>query len=516
MWGLIFLESSTQNIFSTGFSSIKSDILISLAQWQYWWWFWFAFVWSLYLLLINKIACQKVLKIKPNVNTSIRGHGKWGDFLAAILPSIWCLNILINSNFLLRLIEWQTESSLFIIRIRGRQWYWIYKFDAKSIFDLYNAPKNIGHNNWFIIINNKMISSKNYSYLIYLKTITTTHKNYWIENLKKTNFNYLKTTKLNVSTINNIVPQTTLLTTELKQTTLITNFFKNNLLGSSTIQLKDSSNFLKLFFYNSAQNFNNKNNLFLSYLTQKNKSSLTTGEVILKNRQQKKMLSANSIQNVSKFNNDISIINTQNTKKHIISKSNYNAYLVLKQKRYTRKKIIAPLIYTIKEKANILKIKYNVALNKNNQLESQKLNVSDFYKLLKKNKARAEGLSVTFSRRLLRTKKTLVLPIHVNITAVTNSYDVIHSWFVPSLGLKMDCVPGRSTHHTFFIENPGFYYGQCAEVCGRYHHHMPIRVCALPYDHFIFWWNTFGITKFFSNFKNTQSKIEFANKKFVW
>jgi len=51
----------------------------------------------------------------------------------------------------------------------------------------------------------------------------------------------------------------------------------------------------------------------------------------------------------------------------------------------------------------------------------------------------------------------------------------------------MDCVPGRSTHHTFYVDNAGFYYGQCAEICGRYHHHMPIRVCALPFEHFLIW-----------------------------
>ena len=500
------MESSTQNIFNTGFSSIKSDILISLAQWQYWWWFWFAFVWSLYLLLINKIACQKVLKMKPNVNTSTRGHGKWGDFLAAILPSIWCLNILINSNFLLRLIEWQTESSLFIIRIRGRQWYWIYKFDAKSIFDLYNTPKNIGHNNWFIIVNNKMVSSKNYGYLIYLKTVTTAHKTYWVDSLKKTNLNYLKTTRLAAPVV----------IKELPQDLLFTTFKRASFFSNSFITINELSNYVKLFFYISEFATNNKNNLFLNYYLQNTNSNLNSAEFVLKNRQNKKTLSAGAIQNIAKFDQLISIVTAEPTKKNLISKSSYNAYLVLKQKRYTRKKIIAPLIYTLKEKENILKIKYNSSLNKNNQIMSQKLNVSDFYKLLKKNKARSEGLAVTFSRRLLRTKKTLVLPIHVNITAVTNSYDVIHSWFVPSLGLKMDCVPGRSTHHTFFIENPGFYYGQCAEVCGRYHHHMPIRVCALPYDHFIFWWNTFGATKFFSNFKTTQAKIEFANKKFVW
>lgn len=100
---------------------------------------------------------------------------------------------------------------------------------------------------------------------------------------------------------------------------------------------------------------------------------------------------------------------------------------------------------------------------------------------------RSELVPVNLARRLLRTKRTLVLPAHVNITVITNSYDVVHSWFIPGLGLKMDCVPGRSTHHSFYIDNVGFYYGQCAEICGRYHHHMPIRICALPFEQFFAW-----------------------------
>ena len=114
-------------------------------------------------------------------------------------------------------------------------------------------------------------------------------------------------------------------------------------------------------------------------------------------------------------------------------------------------------------------------------------NPSKQYNFFKKNKVRYENTSVVLSKRMLRTRRTLVLPAHVNITAITNSYDVVHSWFIPGLGLKMDCIPGRSTHHNFYIDNVGFYYGQCAEICGRYHHHMPIRICALPFEHFLLW-----------------------------
>ena len=91
-------------------------------------------------------------------------------------------------------------------------------------------------------------------------------------------------------------------------------------------------------------------------------------------------------------------------------------------------------------------------------------------------------------KRLLWVHRQIILPALVSITVITNSYDVIHSWFVPGLGLKMDCVPGRSTHHTIHIEKLGYYYGQCAEVCGRRHHHMPIKILAVPYKYYIWWY----------------------------
>jgi hypothetical protein len=56
------------------------------------------------------------------------------------------MNILLNSNFVLKLIEWQSESSLFTLRIRAKQWYWVYKFDLKNITDIFSTPKNIGRN----------------------------------------------------------------------------------------------------------------------------------------------------------------------------------------------------------------------------------------------------------------------------------------------------------------------------------------------------------------------------------
>lgn len=92
-----------------------------------------------------------------------------------------------------------------------------------------------------------------------------------------------------------------------------------------------------------------------------------------------------------------------------------------------------------------------------------------------------------FSTRLLRTDNVVLVPGYVLVNVVTNSYDVVHSWFVPGLGIKMDCVPGRSTHHTFYFNCYGVYFGQCAEICGRFHHHMPIKVAIVRFNVFKMW-----------------------------
>jgi heme/copper-type cytochrome/quinol oxidase subunit 2 len=136
------------------------------------------------------------------------------------------------------------------------------------------------------------------------------------------------------------------------------------------------------------------------------------------------------------------------------------------------------------------------------------------YNLIKKSKFRHDLIPVNLAKRIIRTKRTLVVPAHVNITLITNSFDIVHSWFIPGLGLKIDCVPGRSTHHTFYIDSVGFYYGQCAEICGRYHHHMPIRVCALPFEHFLVWWYNYGLPKI--TFHNKIDSTDFVFRKYVW
>lgn len=81
--------------------------------------------------------------------------------------------------------------------------------------------------------------------------------------------------------------------------------------------------------------------------------------------------------------------------------------------------------------------------------------------------------------RLLEVDNALVLPINTPIHVYVTSSDVIHSWSIPSLGIKIDAVPGRINAVSFTITRPGSFYGQCSELCGVNHFSMPIHILGI-------------------------------------
>jgi hypothetical protein len=109
----------------------------------------------------------------------------------------------------------------------------------------------------------------------------------------------------------------------------------------------------------------------------------------------------------------------------------HTQYLTLKQKRYKRKKTIPFRVkyYSDLEGKKTKKIRYSgkPVLMENKIFENYIEDPTVQYRMIRKNKLRSDLIPVTLARRLLRTKKTLVLPAHVNITLITNSYDIVHS-----------------------------------------------------------------------------------------
>lgn len=92
-------------------------------------------------------------------------------------------------------------------------------------------------------------------------------------------------------------------------------------------------------------------------------------------------------------------------------------------------------------------------------------------------------------KRLLSTDYKVVLPTETNIAlhVTAGANDVIHSWAVPALGIKLDAIPGRLNETWVRIEKPGVYYGQCSELCGKDHSYMPIEIHAVSKDVFNQW-----------------------------
>ena len=89
--------------------------------------------------------------------------------------------------------------------------------------------------------------------------------------------------------------------------------------------------------------------------------------------------------------------------------------------------------------------------------------------------------------RLLTADNPLVLPVGKNIRILATSGDVIHSFFIPSLGVQRYAIPGRTIETWVRIDRPGRYYGQCNQICGTNHSRMPIDVVALPDAQFQAW-----------------------------
>lgn len=82
--------------------------------------------------------------------------------------------------------------------------------------------------------------------------------------------------------------------------------------------------------------------------------------------------------------------------------------------------------------------------------------------------------------RLLRVDNSLIIPYNTDIRIIVSRIDVIHSWTIPSLGVKVDAIPGRLNQLSFIFNRVGLFVGQCSEICGANHRFMPIVISVVP------------------------------------
>ena len=89
--------------------------------------------------------------------------------------------------------------------------------------------------------------------------------------------------------------------------------------------------------------------------------------------------------------------------------------------------------------------------------------------------------------RLLEVDNRVVVPIQIEVRILITAADVIHSWTIPSLGVKLDAIPGRLNQLGFIVNRPGVFYGQCSEICGANHSFIPIAIEVVDTKSFISW-----------------------------
>lgn len=89
--------------------------------------------------------------------------------------------------------------------------------------------------------------------------------------------------------------------------------------------------------------------------------------------------------------------------------------------------------------------------------------------------------------RLLEVDNRLIVPIQTQVRVLVTAADVLHAFAVPSLGVKVDAVPGRLNQTSFFLKRPGVFYGQCSELCGANHSFMPIVIEGVSLEKYVSW-----------------------------
>nr|YP_010272331.1 cytochrome c oxidase subunit II [Scaphoideus maculatus]UKE80302.1 cytochrome c oxidase subunit II [Scaphoideus maculatus] len=94
--------------------------------------------------------------------------------------------------------------------------------------------------------------------------------------------------------------------------------------------------------------------------------------------------------------------------------------------------------------------------------------------------------------RLLESDNRIVMPFNIQARILVTSYDVIHSWTIPALGIKIDGSPGRINQGSMMIMRPGTYYGQCSEICGANHSFMPIMMESVDMKSFNSWMKNYS------------------------
>lgn len=177
---------------------------------------------------------------------------------------------------------------------------------------------------------------------------------------------------------------------------------------------------------------------------------------------------------------DIKVIFTSSSQ--VLLKSEYSRELYFYNLKQFKSEVLT---------ANAVKIFNNLGLPTNiinflSNVDSEQQ--TKFVYKNKQNKSQYRPMRRGISNMIrLHGTNAVAMPIEIRLQVLASSKDVIHSWAIPSAGIKIDCVPGYSSHRVIIFLVSGIFWGQCMEICGRYHHWMPVIVYFMKRDLFFLW-----------------------------
>ena len=277
-------------------------------------------------------------------------------------------------------------------------------------------------------------------------------------------------------------------------------FYENNLLR----HFVDNNNFLNFWnqiwlFKDNVQNYQNKlflNKNFKESLDFLNKFFLINS---FKEKEIKSMVECSNLSySLLEYNNS----SLMNDMLNVLSL--YQNNFDIKNNSIVEKNMSSSLY------SNLNALSYYNFASGSNFIDSVKTVYFNYYMLQsqKSNKNKFEFKEINnnpTSVRRLRVSKGICLPSDFSIHIICGSKDVIHSWAIPGLGIKIDCIPGFNSHRRITFRWRGVYWGQCMEVCGRYHHWMPILIRIVHKDLFLSWCLSFLRMLNNKNFKHERT-----------
>lgn len=172
-------------------------------------------------------------------------------------------------------------------------------------------------------------------------------------------------------------------------------------------------------------------------------------------------------------------------------KNKFNNKIILQHQKLEIIWTLMPIIIII--------IIRNISINllySNNEFKNNLINIKIIgnqwfwnyeYPLFNKNFNSYLIINNNFNFIILETDNNLIIPINLQITIIITSLDVIHSWTLPSINIKIDCVPNQLNRININTLKPIIIYGQCSEICGRYHRFIPIKVESIKFSKFYSW-----------------------------